>query len=150
VTMEITMDVATEVEIARIQPASPFYDLNQGRLDIVFTNRGSTPLAFPADAIMRRVIRSYQDKRTQVLQTFNRGGPPKANAELTVLAPGESWRYGVRLELPDRLLATDEKAITVQVCVTWDKAELDVGLYPAGSYDWAETFSLCREVLMRQ
>jgi hypothetical protein len=38
----------------------------------------------------------------------------------------------------------------VQVCVVWDKAELDVGLYPAGSYDWAESFSVCQEVLMRQ
>ncbi|MCU0800484.1 MAG: hypothetical protein MUD11_01700 [Rhodobacteraceae bacterium] len=148
--MEITLDVAAEVDIARINPASPLYDLDQGRLDIVFTNRGHTPLAFPADAIMRRVIRSYQDRRTQLRQSFNRGGPPKRIAELTVLAPGESWRYGVRLELPDRLLATDEKAITVQVCVVWDKAELDVGLYPAGSYDWAESFSVCQEVLMRQ
>jgi hypothetical protein len=150
VTIEITLDVATDVEIARIDPASAFYDLDQGRLNIVFTNRGGTPLAFPGEAIMRRVIRSYQDTRTQGRQEFNKSGPPVSRADLTRLAPGESWRYGVGLELPDRLLVRDVKATTVQVCVTWDKAELDVGLFPAGSYDWAESFKACQDVVMRR
>jgi hypothetical protein len=149
-TMEITLDVATDVDIARADRASAFYDLDQGRLNVVFTNRGRTALAFPGEAIMRRVIRSYQDTRTKGRQEFNMNEPPVGTADLVQLAPGESWRYGVGLELPDRLLARDVKATTVQVCVTWDKAELDTGLFPAGSYDWAESFKACQDMVMRR
>jgi hypothetical protein len=150
VTMEITLDVATDVEIARIDPGSVLYDLDQGRLDVIFTNRDAAPLAFPGEAIMLRVLRVYKDSRAGKQQVFNINGPPLGTAKLTQLAPGESWRYGVGLELPDQLLLRDVKATTVQVCVTWDKAELDTGLFPAGSYDWAESFSVCRDVVMRR
>ena len=150
VTMDIMLDMATEVDVARVDPGSAFYDFDQGRLNVIFTNRGRTPLAFPGEAIMRRVLRVYTDKQRGTQQVFNINEPPVGTADLTRLAPGESWRYGVGLELPDQLLARDVKATTVQVCVTWDKAELDLGLFPAGSYDWAESFSACRDVVMRR
>jgi hypothetical protein len=150
VTIEITLDVATEVEVARIDRASPLYDLDQSRLNLVFTNRGRTPLAFPGEAIMRRVLRVYTDKARGAQQMFNMNEPPVGTADLTQLAPGESWRYGVGLELPEQLLLRDVRATTVQVCVTWDKVELDTSLFPAGSYDWAESFSACQDVVMRR
>jgi hypothetical protein len=108
------------------------------------------PLAFPGEAIMRRVICSYQDTRTKGRQEFNMNEPPVGTAELTRSVPGGSWRYGIGFEVPDQLLLRDVKATTVQVCVIWDKAELDTGLFPAGSYDWAESFSACQDVVMRR
>lgn len=149
-TMGIALDLATDVEVARIDRGSALYDLDAGRLNMVFTNRGVAPLTFPAEAIMRRVVRTYRDTQTRAVQSFNKGGPPASEAELMELAPGESWTYGVGLELPGQLLQRDVKVVTVQVCVTWDKASLDAGLYPAGSYDWAESFSVCRDVVLRQ
>jgi hypothetical protein len=150
VTMEITLDMATEVDMARVDPGNPLFDFDQGRLDLLFTNRGAAPLAFPGEAIMLRVLRIYTDTQRGTQQVFNINEPPLETAKLTRLAPGESWRYGVGLELPDQLLARDVKATTVQVCVVWDKAELDVGLFPAGSYDWAESFKVCQDVVMRR
>jgi hypothetical protein len=117
VSIEITMEVADEVDVAKVTAGSPLYDLGQARMNLVFSNNGTTAQSFPGEAIMYRVLRVYTDKRRGTQQVFAENEPPLNTLKVTRLAPGESWRFGLNFELPDQLLRLDEKVLPVQVCV---------------------------------
>jgi hypothetical protein len=146
----VSLAMATEVDVAKVYNGSSDYDFDQGRLELIFTNQSPAPLSFPGEAIMYRVLRTYTDQQRGTRQVFNINEPPLNTFKVTQLMPGESWRFGIGFELPDQLLPQQGGDVTVQVCVSWVVSELDTVLFPPGSYDWAEDFNTCQDVLIRQ
>jgi hypothetical protein len=65
------------------------------------------------------------------------------------LAPGETWTYRLGFELPTEILTNTGRAWPIRICVAWDKAELDLTLFPDGSYDWAESFKVCKDIVLQ-
>jgi hypothetical protein len=150
VTMNVTLSGPATARLAEIDPADPGYDPVQTNIALVFTNTGDRVLRFPAEAIVQKVERVYRDSASGRAQLFNISEPPSDKAALTTLQPGESWTYGLWFEFPDQVLATDAKSWPLQICASWDQALLDRGLYPPGSYDWAEGFQACLDVTVRR
>lgn len=148
--MSVRLSTASAVNLAQVDPASPSYDLEAARVDLVFTNQGVAPLTFPGEGITRRVIRVYQNTRSGAREKFDMNEPPVGTANLITLSPGQSWTYGIGFELPERILTPDDPLWQVQVCAEWSKAELDASLFPDGSYGWAESFRACSDVTIRR
>jgi hypothetical protein len=149
-TMNVTLSGPATVRLAQIDPDDPGYDPVNADIALVFTNTSDRALHFPAEAIVQKVVRVYRDTATGLAQTFVVTGPPSDKAALTTLQPGESWTYGLWFEFPDQVLATDAKSWPLQICASWDQALLDRGLYPPGSYDWADGFQACLDVTVRR
>ena len=150
VTMNVTLSGPATVHLAEIDPADLGYDPVQTDVMLVFTNTGDRVLHFPAETIVQKVERVYRDTATGRQQIFVISDPPSDKAALTTLQPGESWTYGLWFEFPGEVLATDAKVWPLQICASWDQALLDRGLYPPGSYDWAEGFRACLDVTVRR
>lgn len=143
-TMQITLSTPEEARIATSDPAAPGY-VPPDQVRLSFTNRGEEPLSFPGPAIVQQVVREYSLRRGMKKQTFARSEPPSDRPQLIELAPGESWSWGFRFEFPDELAPMVERAEPLTICAVWDRAGLDTGLYPPGSYGWAESFRACGE-----
>lgn len=78
-----------QVQRGQLDPAS--YDPVGNDVNLLFTNDGPAAVAFPADAIARRVIRVYTDTATGEALEFTMTKPPMTTAKLTQLVSGESW-----------------------------------------------------------
>lgn len=143
-TMEVTITVPQDAGIAGSDPASALYR-PPGPVRVHFTNRGTAPLSFPGPAIMQQVVREYSLRRGLRKQTFFRNEPPADRPDLVTLSPAETWSSGFSFEYPDQLVGLVERSEPLAICAIWDKASLDRSIYPAGSYDWAESFRVCGE-----
>jgi hypothetical protein len=147
--IEVTLSTAASPTLAQVDPASPAYDPVAVPVDLVFANRGSSGVSFPGEGVTRRVVRTYQNLETRAVQTFVVNEPPVATADLVQLAPGETWTYRLGFELPTEILTNTGRAWPIRICVAWDKAELDLTLFPDGSYDWAESFKVCKDIVLQ-
>jgi hypothetical protein len=140
--------VTKDVQRAEIDPDTARYNPVVNEVALSFTNTGTTAIALPAEAIAQRVLRHYRNTATGAVQVFNRGETPIETLVLTRLQPGAVWTYGLGFEFPDQILS-GPGPWAVEICVSWDKAELNAAVFPVGSYDWAVAFEVCENTTIR-
>jgi hypothetical protein len=124
----------------------PAYDASRNLFTVTLRTDSSRPKTLPLPEISRNSITKYRNPETGVEVVDNRTPPPRLDGAVETLAPGESKQFQVVFEYPARIATSTADVVVLQFCVTWNRDWLRKSAYLPGSYDWNESFEVCREI----
>jgi len=125
---------------------SPAYDGPRNFFTVSLKNESGKTKTLPFDEIRENTITKYRNPDTGAEIVDNQTPPPKFNGSVEKLAPGETKTYEAVFEYPASIATMKNKVAVLQFCAKWQSDWLRKAAYAAGSYDWNESFELCREI----
>lgn len=125
---------------------SPNYDGASNFFTVSLKNESSSIKALPFDELRRNTITKYKNTETAVEFVNNKVPPPRPHGLIEEFNPGETKSFQVVFEYPTSIVTMHNRVATLQFCVKWQSDWLRKSTYTAGSYDWNESFEICREI----
>jgi hypothetical protein len=144
--IQLSLTAPDPLRAAAVQPGSPGFDMSQTIFRVTLRNVSTQPITLPFDEIRRNVVRVYTNLETNVVHTDNRTPPPTRKGLVETLAPGQGREITVQFHYPDMLVTDPSKEIKLRFCVQWRREWLRSQYYQAGSYQWNESFDVCKDI----
>lgn len=122
----------------------PAWDASRALHTVTLKNVSARARTVPLDELQRAIVRVYADPTTgeQVIDAVS--APPRREARVTTLQPGEPRDLQVVFD-PPATRVTKGRTSNLDFCVRWDAAWLRVESHPTPP-DWNHTFELCRSL----
>jgi hypothetical protein len=142
----VSLSGPQSLPLAVVTRGDPAYDARQNFFTVSLRNESDKPKTLPLPEIGRHSVTKYRNPETQAEVVDNRTPPPRLNGAVETLAPGESKHFQVVFEYPARIATRKANVEILQFCVAWNHDWLRKSAYVPGSYDWNESFEVCREI----
>jgi hypothetical protein len=142
----ISLSSPQTLPLAVVTRGNPAYDAQRNFFTVSLKNESGIPKTLPFREISRNSITKYRNPETGAEVVDNRTPPPRLDGAVESLAPGESKHFQVVFEYPAEIATMTENAAILQFCVAWNQDWLRKTAYAPGSYDWNESFEVCREI----
>jgi hypothetical protein len=144
--VRLTFSGPESLPLAVVTRGNPAYDGERAFFTVSVRNNSDKPRALPLPEIRRHCVTKYRNPETGAEFVDNRTPPPKLDGAVETVAAGETKQFKVIFEYPERIAARKDATSIFQFCVAWNREWLRKSAYTPGSYDWNESFELCREI----
>jgi hypothetical protein len=144
--VRLSLEGPRSLPLAVVLRSSPAYDGPRNFFTVSLKNESARRWRLPLDEIRRNVVLVYRNPVTGGQTIDNRTPPPKMDGSVEDLLPGEIKTFQVVFEYPASIATMKDRVAILQFCVKWDSAWLRKSTYLPDSYDWNESFELCREI----
>jgi hypothetical protein len=135
-----------ELPLGVVLRSSPAYHGPSNFFTITMKNESNHSRTLPFPEIQRNTITIYRNPATGAESIDNRTPPPRMDGAVEVLAPGESKSYQLVFAYPAQIATRKDRVAVLQFCAKWEADWLRRTAYAPGSFDWNESFTLCREL----
>ena len=142
----VSLSGPPSLPLAVVTRGDPASDPGQNFFTVSLKNESAKSKRLPLPEISRHCVTKYRNPETGVEIVDNRTPPPRLNGAVETLAPGESKHFQVVFEYPARIATRKATVEILQFCVAWNHDWLRKSAYAPGSYDWNESFEVCREI----
>lgn len=135
-----------KLPLSMVLRSSPTYDGSSNFYTVSLRNDSNRNLKLPFDELSRNTVTKYRDMSTSAEFTDNRTPPPKLDGAVEQFTPGEIKTFQVVFEYPLRIATMNNGIANILFCVKWEGDWLRKSSYVNESFDWNESFELCREI----
>jgi hypothetical protein len=142
----VSLAAPQSLPLAVVRRGTPAFDPEQTFFTVLVSNKSDKPKRLPFSEISRNVATKYRNPETGAEVVNNRTPPPRLDGAVETLAPGASKQFQVVFEYPDGIATRQASVEPIQFCVQWNRDWLRQATYTPGSYDWNESFEVCREI----
>jgi len=125
---------------------SPAYDGPRNFFTVSMKNESGHVKTLPFDELSRNIVLVYRNPATGDEIIDNKTPPPKLDGAVEKLGPGATMEFQVVFAFPDTIAVLEEGKAALQFCVKWEDSWLRSTAYSPESFDWNESFELCREI----
>lgn len=144
--IRLSLDTPEALPLSAVLRGTPKYDAPRTFFTVSLKNESGKKRVLPFDELRRSTVRVYRNPATGAEIVDNRTPPPKRDGSVDEIAPGATRTFQVVFEYPKSIAVMKERVAVLQFCVKWDATWLRANTYTPGSYDWNESFEICRQI----
>jgi hypothetical protein len=144
--IQITLTGPESLPQSAVRPASPTYNPTRGTFTVVLKNETSARKVLPFDEISRNIALVYRNPSTRAELVDNHPPPPKRNGAVEAFAAGASRSFDVIFTYPESIATMKDHIAVLSFCIKWESNWLRAEYYRPKSYDWNESFEVCRQI----